>query len=94
MSRLNITAYDFAKPILGASDPALAVRLGVSPERAAAQLRRIADALEKGDLLLRNVEVATTAQQEDFTETRLVLKYVERDEPLEWPPQAWPDTKV
>jgi hypothetical protein len=69
------TAYDMAIELDGGRS---GYNFGVAPKRAAAELRKLADKIECGDINLQKVLQTSLAALEDFTVTRVSLTFHER----------------
>jgi len=72
-----ITAYDFA----ALNNPGQGYSFGVDRERVARELRRLANALDAGQVLVSGVTAVSKATAQDFTETRLLIRLTEKHEP-------------
>jgi hypothetical protein len=79
-----VNAYDCSKYVASkGSDTEYA--FGMPPVRVAAELRALADQIDKGTLLIRRVITIQRASTEDWANTRILLDVVEarkRQQPL------------
>lgn len=69
---MKIDASDFAAEQNGM------VTVGIHRARAAAALRRMADEVESGGIMLQSASLSQTAVHDDFTRVVLRLRYAEK----------------
>jgi hypothetical protein len=76
--REPLDAYLFAEGTLTKDGKRSDYRFGIRHDRAIAALRRLADDLQRGDLLFQDVKVETLANNNEWVKSTLTINYVER----------------
>lgn len=71
-----MTAHDFSRPI----KPTISYCFGIDPASSAAELRRLADRIENGEVFVRAARVLTAASRDEFASTTVRLSLHERIE--------------
>jgi hypothetical protein len=74
-----ISAYDVGH--VSSSDSGQRYSFGIDSAKTSKELRKLADAIDVGRVLVNSVMAVGRATAQDFTETRVVLRLVEKMPP-------------